>query len=577
PTGDDSALDCQRRVSSHTSQDSETESNHSLDSFVDLPAKLPTQLSTLAMKKWNTDSPLNQCSISRPAVFAKSNSTGMFTTPPVNPLKKWRESLPAENAKSLALGVAEDDEVDLGVSLATRSDPSLDPSGESPRAMEAIPEEDEGSEDYETDNSSLERERPKLGEIGYAEDSEATFARLSEAARKSASDLSLKKEEKKGFLRDILSRTKHSLALDTKIPKPAIKSPSPAADTKIPKLGSIKLSSFKPQKKTPLLKRLYNLSKVKAAKEKVPELDPAKLKIFDNLEEDEFADDTAAQWEIARFLKNYTIVKQIGTGGHSTVRLATRNADNAQVVAKFIHSSNVWHWCNSRTNHKLPLEINMMKTFTDLHLNHVIQYHEHYAMGQRYIIIMEYLGQDWIDLYDYIEFFGPVEEATACKIFKSVCETIQKMHSLGYSHNDIKDENVMINKKTLDIKLIDFGSTMPLTLTPTTTFYGTQKFSSPEALCGNPYVLAHQEVWALGTLLYVLLFKMDPFANDEEILELDISRRMHRLRTSTYGKNLPPIKISDEAAEAIMAMLSKDPLDRPRVDELLDLDFFAVN
>jgi serine/threonine protein kinase len=133
----------------------------------------------------------------------------------------------------------------------------------------------------------------------------------------------------------------------------------------------------------------------------------------------------------------------------------------------------------------------------------------------------------------------------------------------------------MINQKTLEIKLIDFGSTMPISNTPTTIFYGTQKFSAPEALCGNPYILAHQEVWALGTLLYVLLFRMDPFANDEEIVDLDIARRIRRLRTSPYGKDNPPIKISDRAADTIILLLQKDPNARPKIRELLELEIFA--
>ena len=75
------------------------------------------------------------------------------------------------------------------------------------------------------------------------------------------------------------------------------------------------------------------------------------------------------------------------------------------------------------------------------------------------------------------------------------------------------DENVMIHPKTLEVKLIDFGSTMLVSDEPTAVFYGTQKFAAPEAIREIPYVLEKQEVWALGTLLYVMIFKMDPFEN----------------------------------------------------------------
>jgi serine/threonine protein kinase len=126
------------------------------------------------------------------------------------------------------------------------------------------------------------------------------------------------------------------------------------------------------------------------------------------------------------------------------VRLATRLTDSAPVVAKFIHSSNVWHWNREGENQKTPLEISMMKIFSDIKLKNVIHYIEHYQVGERFIIIMEYLGDDWIDLYDFIELHGPVEESVATHIFKEVCETIQTMHSLGYSHNDIKGLKISV-------------------------------------------------------------------------------------------------------------------------------------
>jgi serine/threonine protein kinase len=132
----------------------------------------------------------------------------------------------------------------------------------------------------------------------------------------------------------------------------------------------------------------------------------------------------------------------------------------------------------------------------------------------------------------------------------------------------------MIEKNTLEIKLIDFGSTTPFTNHSTTVFYGTQKFSAPEALNGSSYIPLDQEVWGLGTLLYVLLFKMDPFSSDDEILDLEISKRISRIRTTVFGKDHPPIIVSDAAADACIRMLAKDPDDRPSIQEILDMPFF---
>ena len=133
----------------------------------------------------------------------------------------------------------------------------------------------------------------------------------------------------------------------------------------------------------------------------------------------------------------------------------------------------------------------------------------------------------------------------------------------------------MIHPKTREIRLIDFGSTTRLREGyMTTVFYGTKKFAAPESIEGKPYRPEQQEVWALGTLLYVILFKMDPFKTDEEVLEVDIRRRIQRIRSGQYCKSLQAIPISQSAATALEKMMEKNGDLRPSVQEILSLEFF---
>jgi protein-serine/threonine kinase len=265
---------------------------------------------------------------------------------------------------------------------------------------------------------------------------------------------------------------------------------------------------------------------------------------------------------------------QIGSGGHSVVNLAIRKSDNKKVVAKTIQCVSVWHW---HTDEKtgaddLPLEVHMLQKFDKLNYPGIIKYYDHFDLATKFVIIMEYLGQDWMDLYDYIEHFGPVRERDANEIFSRVVSIVCHLHNAGYCHNDIKDENIMINARTRQIKLIDFGSLTYLNSGVThNTFYGTRKFQSPEAIKGT-YLLEYQEVWALGTLYYVMLFKMDPFKNDTEVLEVDIKRRMDRIRH--FGVDGMIIDISDEAVLSISKMLDRDWTKRPAVSEILSLPAF---
>ena len=45
-----------------------------------------------------------------------------------------------------------------------------------------------------------------------------------------------------------------------------------------------------------------------------------------------------------------------------------------------------------------------------------------------------------------------------CVCFVQVVEAVQYCMSMGVLHRDVKDENILIDLKTSQIKLIDFGS-----------------------------------------------------------------------------------------------------------------------
>jgi serine/threonine protein kinase len=139
-------------------------------------------------------------------------------------------------------------------------------------------------------------------------------------------------------------------------------------------------------------------------------------------------------------------LNQLGSGGHSTVRLAIRRSDNLKVVCKFIHSNSVWHWYNDKKKcKKIPMEIRMMQSLNADRQKGIIQYYDHFEMGTKYVIVMEYLGEDWVDLYDYIEMFGPVNEIEALEIFKNVVDIILFFYRKDLIHNDIKGIFLFMN------------------------------------------------------------------------------------------------------------------------------------
>ncbi|KAF8678177.1 Protein tyrosine kinase [Rhizoctonia solani] len=87
------------------------------------------------------------------------------------------------------------------------------------------------------------------------------------------------------------------------------------------------------------------------------------------------------------------------------------------------------------------------------------------------------------DLFECIEQHERLSEGQAKYIFAQVAETVWYLDSIGITHRDIKDENLVIDRE-FKVKFIDFGSAVirDVRKPPPTynTFFGTVTFASPD-------------------------------------------------------------------------------------------------
>ena len=136
-----------------------------------------------------------------------------------------------------------------------------------------------------------------------------------------------------------------------------------------------------------------------------------------------------------------------------------------------------------------------------------------------FVLVME-KPEDSRDFFEVSKEFGALREHPARVIFRQVVESCAQLHNLGILHRDIKDENILVNLKTLETKIIDFGCAADFS--PSLEYVscsGTPEFWAPEIFTTGKYRAETSTVWTLGTLLYVILIGDIPFDKDFQVIQ----------------------------------------------------------
>jgi polo-like kinase 1 len=134
-------------------------------------------------------------------------------------------------------------------------------------------------------------------------------------------------------------------------------------------------------------------------------------------------------------------------------------------------------------------------------------------------------------------------------------------------HRDLKLGNLFVNKN-MDIKMGDFGLATQIDFDGERkkTICGTPNYIAPEVLNsdGHSYEV---DIWSLGVLMYTFIVGIPPFETKE------VKSTYKKIKNNDY--QFPPnIKISDDAKEVIIKMLSSDPNSRPKINDILEFEFF---
>jgi serine/threonine protein kinase len=268
-------------------------------------------------------------------------------------------------------------------------------------------------------------------------------------------------------------------------------------------------------------------------------------------------------WGLGQILKQgkYQIKDTISIGGFGITYLAI-NEVGQDIAIKTL---------NNRQQ-KLPNFKDLQEKFLNEALRiarcrhpQIVEVYEVFEEQGLWHIVMEYI--DGMNLADYLETYGVMPEAQALQLTYQLAEVLSFMHELGFTHRDVKPDNIMLRRDTLEPVLVDFGLARSFhhQQIKTNTCRGSECFAPLEqdrTYQAKTKLIPCSDIYSLAATLYVMLTLQLPYPA--------------RIR---YDGSLPIIppqhhnpQISDSVNNAILKGMELFPENRPQsVDEWLEL------
>ncbi|XP_016102388.1 NUAK family SNF1-like kinase 1 [Sinocyclocheilus grahami] len=246
----------------------------------------------------------------------------------------------------------------------------------------------------------------------------------------------------------------------------------------------------------------------------------------------------------------YELLETLGRGTYGKVKKAIERHSGREVAIKSIRKEKIK---DEQDMVHIRREIEIMSS---LRHPHIISIYEVFENKDKIVIVMEYASKG--ELYDYISERRRLTERETRHFFRQIVSAVHFCHKNGVVHRDLKLENVLLDENC-NIKIADFGlSNLYHKDKLLQTFCGSPLYASPEIVNGRPYRGPEVDSWALGVLLYTLVYGSMPFdGGDHKNLIWQISN----------GEYREPSQSSD-ARGLIRWMLMVNPERRATVEDI---------
>jgi len=254
-------------------------------------------------------------------------------------------------------------------------------------------------------------------------------------------------------------------------------------------------------------------------------------------------------------LGQYVLLERIGEGGMGQVFRARHQNLGRVVALKLIRQDRLG---NALAGKRFRREIQAAAQLT--HPNIVLAFDAD-QVGDTHFFAMEFV--EGIDLARLVLKEGPLPAAQACDFIRQAALGLQHAFEKGLVHRDIKPQNLLLAKKSGQIKLLDLGLALlagdptrgPVShLTQEGKVVGTVDFLAPEQAVNARKVDVRADLYSLGCTFYYLLSGHAPFPEGTAIEKL----ARHRWEEPAPLPDAVPGRVVD----VVKKLMAKKPEDR---------------
>jgi len=251
---------------------------------------------------------------------------------------------------------------------------------------------------------------------------------------------------------------------------------------------------------------------------------------------------------VSQTIGKYKILKEIGSGGYSTVYEAYDPTLNRPVAIKVLRSLEP-----SMTNKGRQRLLREAKTVAQLNHPNIATIYDIGFEGDLSYIVMPIVSEH--SLRDLLG--KPMDLSSASNLINQIAQALDYAHGHGVVHRDIKPANILLeNDQAI---LTDFGLAKLIDQESTSSerLIGTPTYMAPEQVKGEA-ITPETDIYALGVILFEMLTGHTPFE----------ANSLTSTFTNLVSSEPPPSpraldpEMPVEVEQVILKALSKNPAGR---------------